>query len=163
LANSAEKLYSEADLIYRLERDEEKAYIFYMRYVNIIQILMKSDLKSTIKKGILEIALSRCEELSASLSKRYGISKEIDKLETADELRRKEVHIPKTATLNGIIQKNQEKEDPSDITPAQLKNLIEQKSSRILIVDSRSGADFRSSHPKHPNCISVPSEILVRG
>ena len=180
LANSAEKLYSEGDLIYRIEQDEEKSYLYFMRYMNIIQILKDSKdpaVRNLINRNNFATAMKRCELLSESLAKRYELSKEsaeidkeIKKKEYAEasenEKRRNEVKIPKTPTLNGLIQKSKEngrEEESYDITPNQLKVLIEQKSSRILIIDCRFASDFASSHPQHHNCISIPSEILHRG
>jgi len=49
------------------------------------------------------------------------------------------------------------------ISPKELKDLLEQKTKRILLVDCRDRADFLKNHVNHSNCICIPATALTEG
>ncbi|XP_069481068.1 ubiquitin carboxyl-terminal hydrolase 8 isoform X2 [Ambystoma mexicanum] len=88
-ANGASKIFKKAEES-RLDRDEELAYVFYMKYLSVLNLIkIRPDFKhyqeffgpSTVKK-----ALEEAEKLSASLKNRYEEAEVRKKLEERERL-----------------------------------------------------------------------------
>ncbi|KAJ1180428.1 hypothetical protein NDU88_005649 [Pleurodeles waltl] len=108
-ASSACKIFKKAEEC-RLDRDEEKAYIFYMKYLSVLeQIKSRPDFKhyqeyfgpSTVKK-----ALEEAEKLSSSLKNRYEEAEVRKKLEERErqeeELQKKQEAAKRDASVLAI-------------------------------------------------------------
>lgn len=79
ILSSTKKVLEEAERMYSLG-DEENAYIFYMKYFNLITIIQKSkefplhklDLRETLgTNSDISKRLDKLEKLKASLQNRY--------------------------------------------------------------------------------------------
>jgi ubiquitin carboxyl-terminal hydrolase 8 len=206
LIKSGDKLYQEAEKEL-VNKDEEKAYVFFMRFLELYKTIKKSPEYSKDKlyfdKMIgtqkIQTALTKCEQLSVSLDKRYRIMVEANKIdaqlkedEMKDATENENNRINKSATKKGKISATsssvvpgtngvakpptasqinneememteEERAKASSIHVNALKNLLEQKSTRFLMIDCRFYNDFINSHFLHPNCISIPSELLRPG
>ena len=193
IISGAEKLLQQAQR--EEDRDEELAYVSYMKFVESIQLALKkcnNEDKNYFTKLIgpqnVAKALGKCEKLSVRLKQRYELSSMAEKSE-ADSLKAEkvdggvsqngEVANSKGSKLkpgmNGITNGNKvtqakpseepeaTDEEPQDMPVGDLKNLIEQKSTTLLIIDCRGGSDFLAGHVDHPNCISIPDQILQPG
>lgn len=108
-ANSASKIFKKAEEC-RLDRDEEKAYIFYMKYLSVLELIKsRPDFKhyqeffgpSTVKK-----ALEEAERLSSSLKNRYEEAEVRKKLEERErqeeELQKKQEAAKRDASVLAI-------------------------------------------------------------
>lgn len=74
--------------------------------------------------------------------------------------------IASVSGVNGIIKTNGVEKlgiENAGISPLELKNLLEQKTKRLLLVDCRDQQDFSNNHIKHSNCISIPATSLSQG
>ncbi|XP_015774970.1 PREDICTED: ubiquitin carboxyl-terminal hydrolase 8-like isoform X1 [Acropora digitifera] len=99
LVKSADKVYLQAQNHY-LEGDEESAYVFYMRYFNLITLIKKSSkYKETQKfyddllgKSKIINSIEHAEALQSSLSKRYEKlhAEKTAKAKAQEEVRKKE-------------------------------------------------------------------------
>ncbi|CAG7723825.1 unnamed protein product, partial [Allacma fusca] len=130
--NCVEKLLEEGRIKEVREKDEEQAYIKYMKSWDIIQHafknpkLPKGDRDYFEKLHNMDSISEKCQKLSDSLKKRYHLY-------------------------------------VRDMPITDLMTLIEAKTLEILIIDCRSASDYTDAHIDHPNCISVPSELLMQG
>ncbi|XP_022306135.2 ubiquitin carboxyl-terminal hydrolase 8-like isoform X2 [Crassostrea virginica] len=181
LCNSAQKIQKEAELNESLG-DEEKAYILYMKFFNVVTYARKSpDYKkqkdyydSLIGQKNLLKSIDKAEELSANLKDRYELAE-------AEEVAKKLSPLEdKKDSVEAVVKKAEEEEKPKEegkitekaepspesegkISPVQLHCLLNEKDTSLVIMDVRPGAQFTESHLKHPSCISVPVEIVKPG
>ncbi|KAG8440543.1 hypothetical protein GDO86_006330 [Hymenochirus boettgeri] len=187
--SSACKIFQKAEEC-RLEGDEEKAYVFYMKYLFVFELIKKrSDFKqnqeyyksllgpSTILKSVEE-----AEKLSESLKNRYEeaeVRKKLEERERKDELKNqdgnlflKEVledvscRLDKNVTVNGETRVISDKESPVNvprgaITPENLFAMMKDQNISLIIMDARSSKDFQESHIQAS--ISVPQEAISPG
>lgn len=94
LVNTAQKLMKEAQLSDR-SRDEEKAYLLYMRYFQVVQIIQKDKDYQRNKKyydGLLDPkttknVIQRAEEINKSLRRRYDFANGAVRAEKQEEER----------------------------------------------------------------------------
>jgi len=189
LVNSLPKVYQGAEEAIR-DGDEEKGYLLYMRFLNISKEIGKTAdyakdpqyFKKLMSQERISEVVKKIETVQSSLSNRYlGLVKaklvegDIQEQQTqnADKMPNQTIK-PDSASrvpeCNGLTPLNKPKSlvengiaTCQSVTSVQLKILTEKKSTRFLLIDCRFHNDFISAHFKHPNCISIPSEVLERG
>ncbi|XP_062575612.1 ubiquitin carboxyl-terminal hydrolase 8-like isoform X2 [Saccostrea cucullata] len=185
LLKSAEKINKEAVLNESLG-DEEKAYIMYMKYFNIVTLIRKSpDYKkqkdyfdSLIGQKTLLKCMDKAEELSSNLKDRYELAEAEDvasklapledKSKPQEEPVKSEENVPKPKEDTENVGKNSEKADAGQeaagkISPVQLYDLLNDKETSLIIMDVRPGSQYQESHIKHDSCINVPAEGIKPG
>ncbi|XP_068244406.1 ubiquitin carboxyl-terminal hydrolase 8-like [Palaemon carinicauda] len=180
LVNTAQRVLKEAQIVDG-RRDEEKAYVFYMRYFSIVMTIQKQDEYKKNKKfydGLLDPKMTakvigRAEELQQSLDRRYEFkmsAKKNDKLieekRTAEKLEKERERAMKakqaaeatktTVATNGVTEEG-------CITCQKLYSLSKEKCSSYMILDIRPQNHFLESQIKFSNVISIPEELLKPG
>ena len=69
----------------------------------------------------------------------------------------------KAITVETLITTNLSGFQGDFISSWQLEAMIKQQSTSFIIFDVRSKEDFKISHIKHPNCVSIPEDTLKPG
>ena len=149
-------------------KDEERAYVLYMKYIDAMTQLQKTpyfkrkpeEFKQLANKKDLLTALNRSEELNTSLKKRYTEREVTVKLKA-------EKKESKTSSLNESSQE-QVVEDPFGsfniyIEINDFYRLVFKLKRYILIIDIRNSDDFLSSSLKHATSLNVPECIITPG
>ncbi|GBM55720.1 Ubiquitin carboxyl-terminal hydrolase 8 [Araneus ventricosus] len=174
LITSAEKVFKAAEASY-IDKDEEKAYVQYTRFIELVLLLRKNkdftmhpDYKPLSKKA--QTALARAEDLKASLLKRYSILQEAnclaenEKNEMMSSLQNNKADVivsPEQVTPEVEIPKTED--DPElSISSSKLFSLLN-KQFNIILMDTRPPKDFEESHIKHSQCINIPQHLLEPG
>lgn len=157
------KLYKEAEES-NLEGDEERAYIFYMRFFNLLQHVQKTPEFRTQK-----------EQITALLGGNNGLKRTFDLLESiSNSLRnRYEVLNAPVAPINIAVDPEDSHHSietpttptkvPSTVSPKQLYEHIKDHGFSMLIMDCRPSTDFDASKLKYEHILNIPEEILVKG
>lgn len=181
LTNAAQKVLKEAQAVDK-SKDEEKAYVMYMRYFSIVSTIQRDPDYRKNKKyydGLLDPKMTsnviiRAEDLQRSLSRRYDLTKDAinaekleekkasEKLEQAEKEKqaKKAADVAKTANravTNGLI------DDEGFISCKKLYSLMKEQCSSYMILDARPSEDFSESHMSLPSVINIPEEILHLG
>ncbi|XP_042877801.1 ubiquitin carboxyl-terminal hydrolase 8-like [Penaeus japonicus] len=182
LVKSAQKILTEAQLVDR-SRDEEKAYILFMRYFSIVKAIQKhQDYKNSKRyyDGLLDPKMTmkvidRAEELKKSLERRYEnkssaliLKKQEEEKKATEKSQQAEKEklakkiteaskTPSSPTSNGLLA------EEGCISCKKLYSLIKERCSSYLILDSRPRDDFFESQMKVSNVINIPEEILKPG
>ncbi|XP_051952951.1 ubiquitin carboxyl-terminal hydrolase 8-like [Xyrauchen texanus] len=186
---SACKIFKAAEEC-RLDRDEEKAYVLYMKYLTVYDLIKKRlDFKqqqdfflSMLGPTSFKKAIEEAETLSESLKLRYEeveVRKKLEEKEREEEKSRREQRMEKDrrASLKGTSEKKgnkKVKEEPNNsksrcdkgsISAEGLFHLIKDPSISVLVMDARSRQDFEESQMCVPSqmCISVPEEAISPG
>ncbi|XP_041356247.1 ubiquitin carboxyl-terminal hydrolase 8-like [Gigantopelta aegis] len=192
IIKSADKMYKEAERLDSLQ-DEERAYVLYMKYFNVIQQAKKKpDYKkqkeyfdSLIGKRAILKAIDRAEKLAESLKDRYdeveaaAVAAKLSKLHLERDKKQiddvvDDVVVDMTSSNTdkkpGDSSSNEEKENQSkteltrgSITPMELYKLLQDKGVTVILMDVRSRKDFQESHISHPSSINIPEEIIKPG
>ncbi|GIY78166.1 ubiquitin carboxyl-terminal hydrolase 8 [Caerostris darwini] len=177
LVTSAQKVFKAAEASF-IDKDEEKAYVQYARFIELVLILKKNKdfLKHTESKSIsrnANTAIVKAEELKASLLKRYSILEEINCLAenkkndiiTSRQNNKTEVIKSPEKTLDKVIP---DREMPKvediveySISSSKLFSILPQ--SNVILMDTRPPNDFAESHIKLGQCINIPQHLLVPG
>ncbi|XP_053321110.1 ubiquitin carboxyl-terminal hydrolase 8 [Spea bombifrons] len=180
---SASKIFQKAEEC-RLDGDEEKAYVFYMKFLFVFELIKKrADFKqnqdyfksllgpSTILKSVEE-----AEKLSESLKNRYEeaeVRKKLEERERLEEQKKlegsllpKEIpDIVSNQMANGakkeLLKKESSNVPPGAIAPENLFPMMNDSNISILIMDARCAKDFEESHIR--SSISVPQEAICPG
>ncbi|KAL4216469.1 Ubiquitin carboxyl-terminal hydrolase 8 [Mactra antiquata] len=187
LVKTADKVLKEAqhsDMI----QDEERAYVLFMKYFNVVTTLKKSNDYKKQKayyddllgsKNLLA-AIDKAEELSTSLKERYDLVEAesvANKLSKLDKLNQDKVDDDTTSkdtsdksTLKPSDDVNTETSqepvvtsNPGVISSTQLYNLLDDRDSQLIIMDVRSIEDFQESRINYKNIINVPSTAIKPG
>ncbi|XP_048242717.1 ubiquitin carboxyl-terminal hydrolase 8-like [Haliotis rufescens] len=180
IIKSADKTFREA--VHQDElSDEERAFVLYMRYFNVIQIAKKKAeyikqkeyFDNLIGKKNQLHAIERAEMLAKSLKERYDLIEAeavAKKLEALDEKKREE---KKDAEKGADEEKGDDKENgsptvqpvtaPGSISPMELFTLLNDRETQLILMDVRSEEDYADSHISHKACVSVPARILEPG
>uniref|UniRef100_A0AAQ5Y3T5 Ubiquitin carboxyl-terminal hydrolase n=1 Tax=Amphiprion ocellaris TaxID=80972 RepID=A0AAQ5Y3T5_AMPOC len=157
---SACKIFKAAEEC-RLDRDEEKAYVLYMKYLTFILILFKK-------------AIEEAEKLSESLKLRYEeveVRKKLEEKERQEEKKRKEEMTEKDGGRGSPKASSANKKDSKKVgmlineyTP-KLFHMMKDQTITIIVMDARSHSDYEESHIQVPaqNCVSVPEEAISPG
>jgi len=185
LCESSEKVIKGAELEKDLG-DEEKAYVLYFKYIELIGIIKKKqEFKSDEKyyKSMFNIpknykkAVEALEVLTESLEKRYNERLKLETLkEISDEVENNkiakrnkvkfDINSNENLTSTPIVVKNGLKApDDKDyiITHKQLFSLISEKSSSFFIFDTRSTDEYQNSCISLPQSLNIPEHILKPG
>uniref|UniRef100_A0A8C3H046 Ubiquitin carboxyl-terminal hydrolase 8 n=1 Tax=Corvus moneduloides TaxID=1196302 RepID=A0A8C3H046_CORMO len=185
---SALKIFKAAEES-RLDGDEEKAYILYMKYAAVYNLIRKRpDFKqqqdyfhSILGPTNLKKALDEAEILSDSLKLRYEEAEVRKKLEERDRQELQKKQEPKddgkssaknssesavdskgkSQRINGETKHSLERKDQSDITPEKLFAMMSDKNTELLIMDARRLKDYQESCI--PKSISIPEEAIHPG
>ncbi|XP_010293131.1 PREDICTED: ubiquitin carboxyl-terminal hydrolase 8 isoform X3 [Phaethon lepturus] len=185
---SALKIFKAAEES-RLDRDEEKAYILYMKYVTVYNFIKKRpDFKqqqdyfhSILGPTNLKKAIEEAERLSDSLKLRYEEAEVRKKLEERDrqELQKKQEpkgdgkSSAKNSSESAVDSKgksqriNGESKDGASatslgaVTAEKLFAMMSDKNIELIIMDARRLKDYQESCI--PRSISVPEEAISPG
>lgn len=159
LCGSARNLKQHADGYY-LARDEEEAYIAYMKYLNLMDTIKKHREYGDHKRNVMEalgpnreiiIVYDKLERLKKSLEQRYasiGVHNEREQ----NKARNLQDHI--SPIISHVKYSIDAKELFEMITNSRLS---------MLIMDCRSEQDFASSRIKYEYQVNVPDAWLVAG
>ena len=184
LVKTADKMLKEAeqgDLL----GDEERAYVLYMKYFNVVTFLKKSaDYKkqkqyydSLLGQKNLLKSIDKAEELAESLKERY---EELEAKLIAEKLSPLDSDPPKiigkpasddTEKDKKAIVKivDNQKEDiepkvtPGEITPTSLYTLLQEQDIQLIIMDVRTEIEYKESHINQKCCINIPENIVPPG
>ncbi|KAJ3593101.1 hypothetical protein NHX12_005438 [Muraenolepis orangiensis] len=173
---SACKIFKAAEE-YRLDRDEERAYVLYMKYLTVYDLLKKrSDFKqqqdyflSLLGPTSFKKAIEEAEKLSESLKLRY---EEIEVRKKLEDKERQEVKAKKEEKAVKGEQnelKNALSKVPGPpaggVTAEKLFHMMNDQAISLVVMDARSHKDFEESHIQVPSqtCISVPEEAISPG
>ena len=148
-------------------KDEERAYILYMRYGDAMMKVRKtkeyqkeakhySTLFGTTK---LQTALQRAEKLSGVLRKRYSKLKESVK-NPAENIKKSDFIIP---TENGIKVVEEYVYPTESITSQELYRLLYKDKKHVIVMDIRSNEDYEDSHCIHQSFINIPKTAITPG
>ena len=185
LCESSEKVIKGAEVEKDLG-DEEKAYVLYFKYIELVGIIKKKqEFKNDEKyyKSMFNIpknfkkAVEALEGLTESLEKRYNeklkletlkeISDEVESNKIAKKNKLKfDINSNENLTSTPIIVKNGSKApEVRDyiITHKQLFSLISERSSSFFILDTRSSDDYQNSCISLPQSLNIPEHILKPG
>lgn len=178
---SCKKLYDEAEK-HRREGDEELAYVFYMRYFNLLHSIRNKPDYLTLKQNVHDVlggnssqkkCMDKLELLTNSLRRRYELQAQAKSLSSSfagykgnyDDLSASQkfdllkngdkvaVSSPKAGDINF--------KDLNSITCEELFQKIQEKS--VLIMDCRSAEDYAQSHLTYEWCFNVPEELIQDG
>nr|XP_010310921.1 PREDICTED: ubiquitin carboxyl-terminal hydrolase 8 isoform X3 [Balearica regulorum gibbericeps] len=185
---SALKIFKAAEES-RLDRDEEKAYILYMKYVTVYNFIKKRpDFKqqqdyfhSILGPTNLKKAIEEAERLSDSLKLRYEEAEVRKKLEERDrqELQKKQEpkddgkSSAKNSSESAVDSKGKSQRFNGErkhliasvfqgvITAEKLFAMMSDKNIELIIMDARRLKDYQESCI--PRSISVPEEAISPG
>ncbi|XP_015281336.1 PREDICTED: ubiquitin carboxyl-terminal hydrolase 8 [Gekko japonicus] len=187
---SALKIFKAAEEC-RLDRDEEKAYVLYMKYVTVYNLINKRpDFKqqqdyfhSLLGPSNIKKAIEEAERLSESLKLRYEeaeVRKKLEEKERQEELQLKKQEAKddtkvsaKTSSETSLDSKgknqmiNGEKKEKlsavpqGGITAEKLFTMMMDRSIKLMVMDARSLKDYQESCII--NSISVPEEAISPG
>ncbi|XP_018432214.1 PREDICTED: ubiquitin carboxyl-terminal hydrolase 8 [Nanorana parkeri] len=188
--NSASKIIQKAEEC-RLDGDEEKAYVFYMKFLFVFELIKKrSDFKQNqdyfkalIGPSTIVKAVEEAEKLSKSLKNRYEeseVRKRLEELDKEEEQKKKNAnlcpketpanisqHSDKSVLVNGdkkdLMPKKEASSDvpQGSISPEKLFSMMKGGEINVIIMDVRKASDFEESHIQH--AISVPEEAISPG
>ncbi|XP_058447196.1 ubiquitin carboxyl-terminal hydrolase 8 [Malaya genurostris] len=159
LCNGAKKLKQQADRFY-LERDEENAYVNYMKFFNLIETIRKNKEYAEKKPMVLAI-LGSNSEVTLTLNK-------LEKLATSLKNRYAGINASREREMN---KSRSQKDNISTIMPyaksavdaKELFGMINDSKLSMLIMDCRSDEDFEKSRLKYDHVINIPDSWLVAG
>lgn len=160
LIKTAPKLLENAERSL-LEGDQEKSYVLFMKYLQLVQIIRNTKEYSADRKffdamlpanGFKE-ALKKSEELSLTLDKRYENKRVARDTKEMERMAAKmKVEEEKRAAEAKVTFRAME--------PTQLYSLMSQKSTPFLLFDSRPSAEYKASHIAHTYSLNIPEEII---
>ncbi|XP_052267867.1 ubiquitin carboxyl-terminal hydrolase 8-like [Dreissena polymorpha] len=192
LVKTADKILKEAEHSDLME-DEERAYVLFMKYFNLVTFLKKTaDYKkektyyyNLLGAKNLMSAIEKAEELSGSLKERYDLLEAevvANKLAFLKNWKPSEPQQPgqkkdndvSTATIYGRKKEDQNtngelesplppKSNPGKLTCAQLNQILEDRDTQLILMDVRSIEDFQESRLTHKAIINVPASAVKPG
>ncbi|XP_041713556.2 ubiquitin carboxyl-terminal hydrolase 8 isoform X2 [Coregonus clupeaformis] len=188
---SACKIFKAAEEC-RLDGDEEKSYVLYMKYLTVYDLIKKRpDFKqqqefflSMLGPTSFKKAIEEAEKLSESLKLRYEeveVRKKLEEKERQEERKRREDRTekgggrasPKGGKENKKVKEQKElKNGPSKaavpaggITAEGLFKMMKDQAITVIVMDARCLQDFQDSQIQVPTqtVISVPEEAINPG
>uniref|UniRef100_A0A1Q3F6S7 Ubiquitin carboxyl-terminal hydrolase n=1 Tax=Culex tarsalis TaxID=7177 RepID=A0A1Q3F6S7_CULTA len=159
LCSAANRMKEHADLQY-LERDEEQAYVFYMKYLNLISVIRNHGEYRDRKHEILEslgtnaqmrAIYEKLEKLKDSLEQRYsclGVAREREQ----NKQRNQQDNMTMIVTQQKL-----------SITAQELLEMIRDTKTSMLIIDCRPEKDLQASGIRYVHVVGVPVHLLVAG
>uniref|UniRef100_A0A4W3JQ38 Ubiquitin carboxyl-terminal hydrolase 8 n=1 Tax=Callorhinchus milii TaxID=7868 RepID=A0A4W3JQ38_CALMI len=185
--HSACKIFKAAEEC-RLDRDEEKAFVLYMKYLSVYELIRKkSDFKqqqeyytSLLGPASFRKAIEEAERLSDSLKLRYEeaeVRKKLEEKERLEEEKQKQQEEAKrkgTDNTTKALTKNSLKDlvhvkkgnlPPGAIRAENLFAMLQDETTGVIIMDVRTYKDYQESHIHMADqcCISVPEEAINPG
>uniref|UniRef100_A0A1W7RBY0 Ubiquitin carboxyl-terminal hydrolase 8 n=1 Tax=Agkistrodon contortrix contortrix TaxID=8713 RepID=A0A1W7RBY0_AGKCO len=186
---SAVKIFKAAEEC-RLDRDEEKAYVLYMKYATVYNIIKKRPdfrqqqdyFHSLLGLTNIKKAIEEAEQLSESLKLRYEeaeVRKKLEEKERQEEQQQKKQDLKdnakttseissdpkaKNQLVNGDKKNGADKKDSSEtgtVTAEKLFTMMMDKSIKVMIMDARCLKDYHESCII--NSVSVPEEAINPG
>ncbi|XP_033165064.1 ubiquitin carboxyl-terminal hydrolase 8 [Drosophila mauritiana] len=163
LLNTARKLYMTAEE-YRLDGDEELAYITYMKYFNMLTAIhQKSDYashKTTVRQMLGDTESNRrimdtLEKIIHSLRHRYAQQHQ------APEPIAPDLVSNGRAGVDSPITQPTQYARLGLITCQDLYRRMQEKS--VLVMDCRPSADYEASHLTYYCAFNVPEELITPG
>ncbi|XP_067441136.1 ubiquitin carboxyl-terminal hydrolase 8 isoform X2 [Thunnus thynnus] len=181
---SACKIFKAAEEC-RLDRDEEKAYVLYMKYLTVYDLIKKRpDFRqqpeyymTMLGTTSFKRAIEEAEKLSESLKLRYEeveVRKKLEEKERQEEKKRREEitekdggrSSPKVSSANKKDSKKVKGEQnelkntskavpPGGITAEKLFHMMKDQTITMIVMDARSHGDFEESH------IHVPAQTCI--
>ncbi|XP_044209553.1 ubiquitin carboxyl-terminal hydrolase 8 isoform X2 [Thunnus albacares] len=181
---SACKIFKAAEEC-RLDRDEEKAYVLYMKYLTVYDLIKKRpDFRqqpeyymTMLGTTSFKRAIEEAEKLSESLKLRYEeveVRKKLEEKERQEEKKRREEITekdggrgsPKVSSANKKDSKKVKGEQnelkntskavpPGGITAEKLFHMMKDQTITMIVMDARSHRDFEESH------IHVPAQTCI--
>uniref|UniRef100_A0A8C5KK14 ubiquitinyl hydrolase 1 n=1 Tax=Jaculus jaculus TaxID=51337 RepID=A0A8C5KK14_JACJA len=171
--HSALKIFKTAEEC-RLDRDEERAYVLYMKYVT-------DETHSIFRPANIKKAIEEAERLSESLKLRYEEAEVRKKLEEKDrqeeeqlqqqrrqEAGREDIDTVAKGSLENVFDSqnktqriNGEKSERRAITAKELYTMMMDKNISLIIMDARRMQDYQHSCISHS--LSVPEEAISPG
>ncbi|KAL1787088.1 ubiquitin carboxyl-terminal hydrolase 8 [Sigmodon hispidus] len=188
--HSAQKIFKAAEEC-RLDRDEERAYVLYMKYVAVYNLIKKRpDFKqqqdyylSILGPANIKKAVEEAERLSESLKLRYEEAEVRKKLEEKDRREEEELQHQKrqedsgatakrsldsasdskskAQRINGEKSAKGEAEEKGAITAKELYTMMMDKNISLIIMDARKVQDYQ--HSCIADSLSVPEEAISPG
>nr|CAB3267571.1 ubiquitin carboxyl-terminal hydrolase 8-like [Phallusia mammillata] len=160
----ADKAFSAAEDALK-GKDEERAYVLFMKYLDIVKMVRKSSayrkdpkhFDTLIGTKKLVKGLDEAERLAKSLEKRY------EKVASEKTISPKTSKEKETKIIsNGVIEDDfifpKEQLDSQE-----LYTILYKKAKNVLVIDIRSATDFKASHIRHEYCINVPNDVIKPG
>ena len=180
MLTGGKKLYEEAER-HRREGDEELAYIFYMRYFNLLDSICKKPDYLAMKQNVRDmlggnsaqkLSMDKLEVISKSLKRRYELLTQAKSLPSSTKLATYSAEQLERLKSSSTIQAAASKrlsppamadmlQDMNSITCAELYEKIRENS--VLVMDCRSAEDYVQSRLVYPNAFNVPAELIVDG
>uniref|UniRef100_A0A674MDQ3 Ubiquitin carboxyl-terminal hydrolase n=1 Tax=Takifugu rubripes TaxID=31033 RepID=A0A674MDQ3_TAKRU len=186
---SACKIFKAAEEC-RLDRDEERSYVLYMKYLTVYDIIKKRpDFKkqmdyymTLLGPSSFKKAIEEAEKLSGSLKLRYEeveVRKKLEEKERQEEKQKKEEitekdsgqSSPKASAANKDSKKVKKYRYMYFYTYqiyfilSKLFHMMKDQTITVIVMDARCQKDFEESHIQVPpqTCISVPEEAITPG
>ncbi|XP_045563963.1 ubiquitin carboxyl-terminal hydrolase 8 isoform X3 [Salmo salar] len=188
---SACKIFKAAEEC-RLDGDEEKAYVLYMKYLTVYDLIKKRpDFKqqqefflSLLGPTSFKKAIEEAEKLSESLKLRYEeveVRKKLEEKERQEEKKRREDKVEKDGgraspkggkEIKKVKEQKELKNGPSiaavpagGITAEGLFKMMRDQAITVIVMDARCLRDFQDSQIQVPTqtVISVPEEAINPG
>lgn len=188
---SACKIFKAAEEC-RLDGDEEKAYVLYMKYLTVYDLIKKRpDFKqqqefflSLLGPTSFKKAIEKAEKLSESLKLRYEeveVRKKLEEKERQEEKKRREDKVEKDGgraspkggkEIKKVKEQKELKNGPSKaavpaggITAEGLFKMMKDQAITVIVMDARCLRDFQDSQIQVPTqtVISVPEEAINPG
>jgi hypothetical protein len=178
---TAVKLYNQAVEL-RDKGDAELSYVSFMKYLNLVNTIRKSSdyrkdekyYNNLLGTKNVKNAIENAEILQKDLNRRYEdraeeavIRDKFEKLEAREKLEKEAkdrfVEEKTKAITVETLTTNLSGFQGDFISSWQLEAMIKQQSTSFIIFDVRSKEDFKISHIKHPNCVSIPEDTLKPG
>lgn len=169
---TAKKLYSEAEKHYR-QGDEEKAYVFYTKYFNLLNSIHKKpdygESKPLIRQMLGDnrtnkMTMDRLEALTNSLNERYA---RLNAKQNATLSSPVSNFKATSAISNDRSRSNSPRINNIDAASLRLmtcQQLFESmKSQDVLVMDCRSAEDYKLSHLQYALTLNVPQELIHAG
>lgn len=183
--STASKIFQKAEEC-RLDRDEEKAYVLYMKFLCVFDLVKKRQdfkqnqdyYKSLLGTSTILKSIEEAEKLSKSLKNRYEeaeVRKRLEERDKEEQKKKEEQSLPKEVpevpqqpdNINGdkkeLFPKNS---TPSNvlngsITPEKLFAMMKDPEINVIIMDTRRTKDFEESHIH--SSINVSEEAISPG
>ncbi|XP_070547285.1 LOW QUALITY PROTEIN: ubiquitin carboxyl-terminal hydrolase 8-like [Ptychodera flava] len=175
---SASKVFNAADSEFK-SGDEEKAYVFFMKYFNIVKQIHNTNQYKADKKFFDQLlgknnvikAIEKAEELSKQLERRYADLQEEEELKRRldEEEEKEKLEIERGESGEDTMETENKDEESvtisGEITPPQLYRLLEDGSTSVLVMDVRPEEQYLASHImlRNLNCINVSQAIVKAG
>lgn len=159
------------------EEDEELAYVYLMKYFQLITLLKKAkDFKREeqyIRKVLgrnsdITERMDRLRDIQRSLNARYD-ERHVNSMAAIpanNANNNKNVSsgpIPTVNPKDTSSEHNKSMKHSKSIECGELYKLMSDKSVSMLIMDCRLSEDFNASQLKYKNLLNVPEEIIKKG